>query len=105
VDAFSRCTSSTGAYIINQDETGDVFYIIQTGAVEVLVRKDGTVNQGSVLSAGDAFGELALLYDTPRAGTMRWLLISSHRRGYSNLFFKKYVQLLFGPSATACSGR
>jgi len=67
VKAFDKHSVREGETIITQGETGDYFYIIQGGTVDFVV--DGDV----VGSAGPAqsFGELALLYDCPRAATCR----------------------------------
>ena len=67
VKAFDKHSVKQGETIITQGETGDYFYIIQGGTVDFVV--DGDV----VGSAGPAqsFGELALLYDCPRAATCR----------------------------------
>ena len=48
-------------------QRGDYFYIIETGSFEVLV--NGLVV--STLENGKSFGELALLYNTPRAATVQ----------------------------------
>jgi CRP-like cAMP-binding protein len=48
-------------------EDGDFFYMVDTGGFEVLV--DGkTVG---TIGAGGSFGELALMYNAPRAATIK----------------------------------
>ena len=53
--------------VIQQGDEGDNFYIIDNGEVEVYV------NGEKVLTIGDggSFGELALIYGTPRAATIK----------------------------------
>lgn len=52
--------------IIRQGDEGDNFYIIDEGEVEVYVNNVPVV----VLGEGCSFGELALIYGTPRAATV-----------------------------------
>mmetsp|Transcript_1690 Transcript_1690/g.2667 ORF Transcript_1690/g.2667 Transcript_1690/m.2667 type:complete len:402 (-) Transcript_1690:194-1399(-) len=58
--------------IIVQGEIGDVFYLLEEGAVDVYISKGGDP-QVKVHSykPGDAFGELAIMYNAPRAATCR----------------------------------
>ncbi len=60
-----------GEAVIRAGERGREMYFISRGSVEV-VAKDGTTLLGR-LSAGDFFGEIALLFDTPRTATVRAL--------------------------------
>merc|ERR1712106_439089 len=53
--------------IIKQGDEGDNFYIIDEGAVGIYVNDTKVVNLGE----GGSFGELALIYGTPRAATVR----------------------------------
>ncbi len=63
------CTFEEGATIVSEGEAGDALYVVMDGAVSVI--KDGqTVAQ---LTAGEAFGELALLDGHPRGATVRAL--------------------------------
>lgn len=55
-----------GEAIIRQGDEGDNFYIIDEGEVEVYVNNVPVV----VLGEGCSFGELALIYGTPRAATV-----------------------------------
>ena len=53
--------------IIQQGDEGDNFYIIDNGEVEVYVNGEKVLNIGD----GGSFGELALIYGTPRAATIK----------------------------------
>jgi CRP-like cAMP-binding protein len=55
--------------VFNQGDAGDLFYVVDSGRVEVV--RDGVVL--AVIAAGGSFGELALLRDCPRAATVRAL--------------------------------
>ena len=65
IDAMKRQTVPPGTRIINQGETGDYFYVVEKGTVNFEVSDK---HVGSC-SRGGSFGELALLYDSPRAAS------------------------------------
>jgi cAMP-dependent protein kinase regulator len=73
VDAFTgplvKCANED---IIVQGDIGDVFYLIEEGLVDVFISKN---KQPAVkvhtYSAGNSFGELAIMYNAPRAATCR----------------------------------
>ena len=65
--------------IVRQGDIGDSYYYILSGSVNVKVRIKSVGSNGQELildksvkelKAGDAFGELALLYGTPRSATI-----------------------------------
>uniref|UniRef100_A0A4D5R9S9 cAMP-dependent protein kinase regulatory subunit n=2 Tax=Scolopendra TaxID=41364 RepID=A0A4D5R9S9_SCOVI len=66
-DAMFPVVHSASEVIIQQGDEGDNFYVIDQGEVEVFV------NGEIVTTIGDAgsFGELALIYGTPRAATVK----------------------------------
>jgi len=65
IDAMVMDTVQAGTVIIKQGETGDYFYVVDEGHVSFAV--DG--NHVGACGRGGSFGELALLYNCPRAAT------------------------------------
>lgn len=71
VDAFEFISAKAGEIIIKQGDSGEYFYIVESGQLDVYVESSGVrVKVGRTLSHGDYFGELALMYNTPRAATV-----------------------------------
>jgi len=66
-DSLFPSEAVTEDVIIQQGDEGDNFYIIDQGAVDIYVNDTKVVN----LSEGGSFGELALIYGTPRAATVK----------------------------------
>jgi len=62
-DAMFMVEKNEDEYIIHQGDDGDNFYIIHEGEADVLVNKKHV----ATLKPPSYFGELALIYDTPRA--------------------------------------
>ena len=64
---------SSSSTIFRQGEAGDAFYVVATGTVGVYVNDGSNAGQARVrvLHAGEPFGEMALLTNTPRTATIR----------------------------------
>eukprot|EP00978_Attheya_sp_CCMP212_P020976 scaffold60724_cov56-Attheya_sp.AAC.1 len=65
IDAMSEQSVPPGTVIIQQGDIGDFFYVVESGHVSFTV--DG--NHVGACTRGASFGELALLYNCPRAAT------------------------------------
>eukprot|EP00594_Rhizosolenia_setigera_P017084 CAMPEP_0178959008 /NCGR_PEP_ID=MMETSP0789-20121207/12000_1 /TAXON_ID=3005 /ORGANISM="Rhizosolenia setigera, Strain CCMP 1694" /LENGTH=787 /DNA_ID=CAMNT_0020641859 /DNA_START=498 /DNA_END=2861 /DNA_ORIENTATION=+ len=65
IDAMMIETVQAGTIIIQQGDIGDYFYVVEGGHVSFSV--DG--NHVGACTRGASFGELALLYNCPRAAT------------------------------------
>ena len=71
VKAFTGPVSKPpGEDVITQGDIGDTFYLLEEGEVEVYVSKAGP-DAVHTYKPGDAFGDLALMYNAPRAATCR----------------------------------
>ncbi len=60
----------SGATIFSQGDGGDAFYIVQSGAVQVVLESRGRTEIIRVLGPQDWFGEMALLSGEPRSATI-----------------------------------
>ncbi|KAI1416256.1 camp-dependent protein kinase regulatory subunit [Hypoxylon sp. FL1857] len=64
--------------VITQGDAGDYFYIVEKGSFDVYVNDSGALQPGpdgmgskvGTIQAGGSFGELALMYNAPRAATV-----------------------------------
>lgn len=72
-NAMFLVEKAEGDVIIKQGDEGDNFYIIDSGTVSAFVQRTVSTNPPGELvrqySEGDSFGELAILYNAPRAAT------------------------------------
>lgn len=71
VMAFRRITFSEGDIIIQQGAEGDLFYVIEEGRCDITIKDVGLVAKIDGGGGRDFFGELALLYNAPRAATVQ----------------------------------
>jgi cAMP-dependent protein kinase regulator len=72
LDAFDERKYAPGEKVIEQGEHGDVLYWIETGNLDCykVLKKGEEPTHLKVYQPGEAFGELALLYNAPRAATI-----------------------------------
>ncbi|KAI1121924.1 camp-dependent protein kinase regulatory subunit [Nemania abortiva] len=64
--------------VVTQGDAGDYFYVVEKGAFDVYVNDSGSLQPGpdgmgkkvASVQAGGSFGELALMYNAPRAATV-----------------------------------
>ncbi|KAL5018215.1 hypothetical protein ScPMuIL_003937 [Solemya velum] len=66
-DAMFPVHRHVGELIIQQGDEGDNFYVIDQGEVDIFVSNQYITTIGE----GGSFGELALIYGTPRAATVK----------------------------------
>lgn len=64
--------------VISQGDQGDYFYVVEDGSFDIFVSTTGKIENGpngmgkqvSTTGPGSSFGELALMYNAPRAATV-----------------------------------
>lgn len=70
LDAMFEKVVVTGEHIIDQDDDGDNFYVIERGTFDIMLNTEGTTQTVGSYDNRGSFGELALMYNTPRAATI-----------------------------------
>ncbi|KAM3467638.1 hypothetical protein MY5147_008736 [Beauveria neobassiana] len=84
IKVFSSATihvqrnNANDSQVISQGDAGDYFYVVEKGSFDVYVNSTGTIGPGPEgmgskvgnIEAGGSFGELALMYNAPRAATI-----------------------------------
>lgn len=94
---------SKGDILFSKGDHAMAFYVIREGLMDVLL--DGKTSQGIHLQSGNSFGELALLYDSPRSATLQavkectlWVLARHSFKTVACLTFqqrlKEYSEML-----------
>ena len=73
IDSFEERKYSAGQNVITQGEEGDVLYLVDSGELdcEKVFKKGDQPTYLKTYKPGESFGELALLYNAPRAATIR----------------------------------
>ena len=75
---FEKPIPAKGIKVISQGDAGDNFYVVERGSFDVHIHPSGTIQAGpdglgqkvSSIGPGGSFGELALMYNAPRAATI-----------------------------------
>ncbi|XP_030633416.1 protein kinase, cAMP-dependent, regulatory, type II, alpha, B isoform X2 [Chanos chanos] len=70
LDAMFEVLVKPQEHIIDQGDDGDNFYVIERGVYDIVVQKDGVSRCVGKYDNKGSFGELALMYNTPRAATI-----------------------------------
>lgn len=67
INAMEQRTLEDGEIIIHEGDSGDDFYVVEKGKFDIFVDN----NKVGSVGPGGSFGELALLYNCPRAATVK----------------------------------
>ncbi len=60
---------TAGEYIFREGDEADCAYIIESGSVQITIKKDGEDVTVAVLQPGDLFGEMAIIDGLPRSAS------------------------------------
>lgn len=71
IDAMDERKYSAGDFIINEGENGDELFLIETGTFDCTKLIDGKNIVVKKYNPGQYFGELALLYNSPRQASIQ----------------------------------
>lgn len=71
VDAMKERIIPPDMTLIKQGADGDCLYIVEKGSLQCWREDGGKEVMVKVVGPGDVFGELALLYNAPRAATVK----------------------------------
>ncbi|XP_074645340.1 cAMP-dependent protein kinase type II regulatory subunit-like isoform X2 [Tubulanus polymorphus] len=70
IDAMFERKVTPDEHVIDQGDDGDNFYVIDTGTYDIYVEVDGKPKCVGQYDSQGSFGELALMYNMPRAATI-----------------------------------
>ena len=70
IDSMKKQTFDNGVTVIQEGDDGDAFYVIESGTLNCLKNTGDNQKLVKTYNKNEAFGEYALLYDTPRAATL-----------------------------------
>lgn len=74
IGVFDKIEFKGGSTVIQQGDHGEHFYVVESGSLDIFLRSEGDEVESKVgipYVPGSAFGELALMYGSPRAATIR----------------------------------
>ena len=88
VDCMEECKYAAKQTVIAQGDPGDHFYVVTAGELAAYIQAQGD-DPVQEYRSGDSFGELALMYNSPRATTINALtdsiIYSLERRAFRHL--------------------
>jgi len=71
IDAMEEKAAEAGDELVKQGDDGDFLFVVESGALDCVRKQEGEEDKVlKTCEAGDVFGELALLYNCPRAANV-----------------------------------
>ena len=98
IEEMSLVEIESNNFIFKQGSIGNYFYILKSGSAELIVNNQII----KVLKIGESFGELALLHDAPRSGSIKaisncllWVLERKNFRKIMSILIKLLMKKIF----------
>ena len=91
INAMQETQVKQGEIIIQQGDEGNHLYVLESGECKWYKKAKGSDSEIDLrgYSPGEAFGELALLYNAPRAATIQatkdWILFALDRKTFNHI--------------------
>ena len=101
IERMAEKTYMPGEDIIVQGEKGDKYYIIKSGRIAVLKKREGEAETKKIteLSSGNAFGEEALIKNDPRNATCRameeTIVLSLNKKDFNQIVKSAFLENVF----------
>jgi len=71
IGAMSEVATANGEVVIKQGDAGDFLFVVESGTLDCLIKTSEGEKVVKTCEVGDVVGELALLYNAPRAATVK----------------------------------
>mmetsp|Transcript_15989 Transcript_15989/g.36601 ORF Transcript_15989/g.36601 Transcript_15989/m.36601 type:complete len:406 (-) Transcript_15989:212-1429(-) len=71
IGAMSEVSTPNGDIVIKQGDAGDFLFVVESGTLDCLIKTSDGDKVVKTCVVGDVVGELALLYNAPRAATVK----------------------------------
>ena len=100
ISTMEEKTFAPGENIITQGEKGDAYYIVKSGRVAVIKKKEGQDSEKvAELRSGQGFGEEAIIRDEPRNATVQALdeavTLALDKKSFIGILQKSFVENAF----------
>eukprot|EP00736_Rhodelphis_marinus_P002926 Rmarinus@m.26781 len=94
IDNMFRLEVNAGDVVFRQGDNGDLFYVATSGKYDIIVTREGQSKVVASVSEGGSFGELALMYNAPRAATVKavadGVLFAADRQVYMSIIIQAH---------------
>lgn len=108
VNSMFERNCNPGEHVIVQGDAGDNWYVVEDGEYSIILKQKGHAPVGFYKS-GASFGELALMYNTPRAATIQCIsggkLWALDRKTYKSIMVNVQQRNASNTAMVRCTSR